>query len=116
MQSFSAAFFTFITSTLAIIWSSWLKWRIDAKKPTDQVYLLSGLEVILLKSPSPVKPWPVWATVRVRPPPLFALLLRTWLNLFVPLGLTLIGPVIVNILCFHVFLEPSGLPMAIVVS
>lgn len=35
---------------------------------------------------------------------------------FVPLGLTLIGPVIVNILCFHVFLEPSGLPMAIVVS
>jgi len=36
--------------------------------------------------------------------------------LFVPLGLTLIGPVIVNILCFHVFLEPSELPMAIVVS
>ena len=35
---------------------------------------------------------------------------------FVPLGLTLVGPVIVNILCFHVFLEPSGLPMAIVVS
>jgi uncharacterized membrane protein YphA (DoxX/SURF4 family) len=35
---------------------------------------------------------------------------------FVPLGLTLLGPVIVNILCFHVFLEPSGLPMAIVVS
>ena len=35
---------------------------------------------------------------------------------FVPLGLTLLGPVIVNILCVHVFLEPSGLPMAIVVS
>ena len=35
---------------------------------------------------------------------------------FVPFGLTLIGPVIVNILCFHVFLEPSELPMAIVVS
>jgi len=34
----------------------------------------------------------------------------------VPLGLTLLGPVIVNILCFHVFLEPSGLPLAIVVS
>jgi uncharacterized membrane protein YphA (DoxX/SURF4 family) len=34
----------------------------------------------------------------------------------VPLGLTLLGPVIVNILCVHVFLEPSGLPMAIVVS
>jgi uncharacterized membrane protein YphA (DoxX/SURF4 family) len=35
---------------------------------------------------------------------------------FVPLALTLLGPVIVNILCVHVFLEPSGLPMAIVVS
>src|SRR5438874_12596441 len=35
---------------------------------------------------------------------------------FVPLGLTLLGPVIVNILLFHVFLEPSGLPMAIVVA
>ena len=35
---------------------------------------------------------------------------------FVPLGLTLLGPVIVNILCVHVFLEPSGLPMAILVS
>ena len=35
---------------------------------------------------------------------------------FVPLGLTLVGPVIVNILFFHLFLEPSGLPLAIVVS
>jgi putative oxidoreductase len=35
---------------------------------------------------------------------------------FVPLGLTLLGPVIVNILLFHIFLDPSGLPMAIVVS
>src|SRR5205085_5166206 len=32
----------------------------------------------------------------------------------VPLGLTLLGPIIVNILCFHLFLEPSGLPVAIV--
>jgi uncharacterized membrane protein YphA (DoxX/SURF4 family) len=35
---------------------------------------------------------------------------------FVPLGLTLVGPVIVNIMFFHIFLEPSGLPLAIVVS
>ena len=34
----------------------------------------------------------------------------------VPLGLTLLGPVIVNILCFHIFLDPSGLPLAIVVA
>src|SRR5437016_8887019 len=33
----------------------------------------------------------------------------------VPLGLTLLGPVIVNILCFHVLMAPAGLPMAIVV-
>ena len=35
---------------------------------------------------------------------------------FVALGLTLLGPVIVNIVLFHIFLEHDGLPMAIVVS
>src|SRR5881397_3413702 len=35
---------------------------------------------------------------------------------YVPLGLTLLGPVIVNILLYHIFLEPSGLPLALVVS
>jgi uncharacterized membrane protein YphA (DoxX/SURF4 family) len=35
---------------------------------------------------------------------------------FAPLGLTLLGPVVVNILLFHIFLEPTGLPMAIVFS
>ncbi|CAN5557573.1 hypothetical protein BH09VER1_BH09VER1_38340 [soil metagenome] len=35
---------------------------------------------------------------------------------FVPLGLTLVGPVIVNILFFHIFLAPSGLPMGLVVA
>jgi hypothetical protein len=33
-----------------------------------------------------------------------------------PLALALLGPVIINILCFHAFMAPSGLPMAIVVS
>jgi len=33
-----------------------------------------------------------------------------------PLGLTVVGPVIVNILCFHLLMAPAGLPMAIVVS
>jgi putative oxidoreductase len=37
-------------------------------------------------------------------------------NLYVPLALTLLGPVIVNILCFHVFMEPGGLPQALVVT
>jgi putative oxidoreductase len=34
----------------------------------------------------------------------------------VPLGLTLLGPVIVNILCFHSLMDPAGLPMALVVA
>ncbi|MEY2491179.1 MAG: putative oxidoreductase [Verrucomicrobiota bacterium] len=35
---------------------------------------------------------------------------------FVPLGLTLLGPVIVNIVFYHIFLDPSGLPIAIVIT
>jgi uncharacterized membrane protein YphA (DoxX/SURF4 family) len=31
---------------------------------------------------------------------------------YTPLGLTLVGPVIMNILFFHAFLDPSGLPLA----
>jgi uncharacterized membrane protein YphA (DoxX/SURF4 family) len=34
----------------------------------------------------------------------------------VPLGLTLLGPVIVNILFYDIFLDPSGLPLGIVVA
>ena len=36
-------------------------------------------------------------------------------NRFVPLALTLLGPVIVNIFFFHAFMDPSGLPRAAVV-
>jgi uncharacterized membrane protein YphA (DoxX/SURF4 family) len=36
-------------------------------------------------------------------------------NRFVPLALILLGPVIVNIFFFHLFMAPSGLPLAIVV-
>jgi len=35
---------------------------------------------------------------------------------FVPLGLVLLAPVIVNIDLVHILLDPSGLPMAIVIS
>jgi len=35
---------------------------------------------------------------------------------FVPLGLLVLCPIIVNIVLFHVFLNPSGYQMAIVVS
>ena len=35
---------------------------------------------------------------------------------FVPLGLTLLGPVIVNIVLYHIFLDQSGLLMACAIS
>jgi putative oxidoreductase len=35
---------------------------------------------------------------------------------WIPLGLMLLGPVIVNIDCFHILMAPAGLPMAFVVS
>jgi uncharacterized membrane protein YphA (DoxX/SURF4 family) len=37
-------------------------------------------------------------------------------NRYVPLALVLLGPVIVNIICYHVFLNPSGAAMAAVVT
>lgn len=38
------------------------------------------------------------------------------INRYVPLALTLLGPVIVNILCFHIFMAPAGLPLALLVT
>ena len=37
-------------------------------------------------------------------------------NRYVPLALVLLGPVIVNIICYHVFLNPMGWPLALVVT
>ena len=37
-------------------------------------------------------------------------------NRFIPLALVLLGPVIVNIICFHVFMNPSGAPPAAVAT
>src|SRR5882762_9698815 len=37
-------------------------------------------------------------------------------NRFVPLALVLLGPVIVNILLYHLFLNPSGIALAVVVT
>jgi uncharacterized membrane protein YphA (DoxX/SURF4 family) len=36
-------------------------------------------------------------------------------NRYVPLALVLLGPVIVNIFLFHLLMNPSGLPLAILV-
>jgi putative oxidoreductase len=37
-------------------------------------------------------------------------------NRFVPLALVLLGPVLVNILMFHVLMAPSGLPVALITT
>jgi putative oxidoreductase len=37
-------------------------------------------------------------------------------NRYVPLALVLLGPVIVNILNFHIFMAPGGLPLAVIVT
>jgi len=36
-------------------------------------------------------------------------------GVFVPLGLAILAPVIVNIFFFHLHLDPSGLPLALIV-
>lgn len=35
---------------------------------------------------------------------------------YVPLGLTLLGPIVVNIVLYHIFMEPAGLAIAGVVA
>jgi putative oxidoreductase len=37
-------------------------------------------------------------------------------NRYVPLGSTILGAVVFNILCFHIFMAPAGLPLALVVT
>jgi putative oxidoreductase len=37
-------------------------------------------------------------------------------NRYVPLALAILGPVIVNILSFHIILQHTGLPMAVFVA
>ncbi len=37
------------------------------------------------------------------------------LNRYVPLALVLLGPVIVNIVLFHLLMDPSGLPVASII-
>jgi putative oxidoreductase len=37
-------------------------------------------------------------------------------NRYVPLALAVLAPVIVNILCFHALMAPSGLPLALFVA
>jgi putative oxidoreductase len=37
-------------------------------------------------------------------------------NRYVPLALTILGAIVFNILCIHIFMAPAGLPLALVVA
>jgi putative oxidoreductase len=37
-------------------------------------------------------------------------------NRYVPLALTILGPIIFNIVCIHAFMAPDGLPLAVFVT
>ena len=37
-------------------------------------------------------------------------------NRYVPLALTLLAPILVNIVCFHAFMAPEGLPLPLILT
>jgi uncharacterized membrane protein YphA (DoxX/SURF4 family) len=91
------------------------------------IFFVFGLNGFLNFIPPPRTPMPEGAIAFIgalmRTGYLFRLIMGTQLivgillllNLFVPLALALIAPIIVGIITFHIFLAPSGLLMAAVV-
>src|SRR5215471_10853760 len=86
-------------------------------------FLVFGLNGFLHFMPEPKQQLPEFAVALMKTGYMFPLVMGTQLlvgvllllNIFVPLALALIAPVIVGIVTFHIFLAPSTLPMAIVV-
>lgn len=91
------------------------------------LFFVSGLNGFLNFLPQPSAPLPAGATAfagaLLNTGYMFPLIMGTQLlvgalllvNRFVPLALALLAPFIVNSIAFHVFLEPSGRPMAFIV-
>ena len=89
------------------------------------VFFVFGLEGFLHFMPQPTEPPPEAAMslgmALIKSGYLFQLIKGTEVavgaallaNRFVPLALVVIAPVIVNIVAFHAFLEPSGLAIAL---
>ena len=86
------------------------------------VFFITGLNGFLDFLPKPGK-LPEFAEALAKTGYMMPLIMGTQLlvavlllvNRFVPLALVLIAPVVVNIVALHVFLEPAGLAIAIVV-
>ncbi len=81
------------------------------------VFGLNGFLHFIPQPPMPPSDMTTFATLLDRSHymwPVFALQLLGGVLLligrFVPLGLTLLGPVLVNILIFHIVFQPAGLP------
>lgn len=91
------------------------------------LFLVTGLNGFLDFLPHPTTPIPegalAFTAAMLSTGYLFPLVMGTQLvsgallllNRWVPLGLTLLAPVVVNILAFHLFLAPTGLGLALVV-
>ena len=92
------------------------------------VFFVSGLDGFLHFLPQPTQPPSegamAFAVALIKSGYMFPLIKGTEVlvgalllsNRFVPLALALIAPVIVNIVAFHAFLEPSGLTIAVAVA
>lgn len=89
------------------------------------IFVVTGLNGFLNFLPQPKAPMPQaamdFAMAMMKTGYLFKLVMLTQLvsgalllaNRLVPLALALLAPVVVNIICFHVFLKAPGLPMAL---
>ena len=96
-----------------------------SRLPLGLVFFVFGLNGFLnfIKTPFPMGLAGQFVTVLVQSHYLYviaavqviggALLL---VNRYVPLALTILGPVLVNILCYHSFLYRAGLPIALLVA
>jgi uncharacterized membrane protein YphA (DoxX/SURF4 family) len=90
------------------------------------VFFVFGLDGLVHFMPQPTGPFPekamAFGNAMMQTGYLFQLLKGTEVlagalllsNRFVPLALVLLAPVLVNILAFHLFLEPAGAPLAVV--
>jgi hypothetical protein len=89
------------------------------------VFLVFGLNIYLQFMPAPPMPGPlgqylgaltvthyIWFIGVFQVVPAILLLM----NRYVPLGLALLAPVIVNIDLIHMLMAPSGLPLAAIIS
>jgi hypothetical protein len=102
--------------------------RTAARTLLGLVFFVFGLDYFLHFFPQPTGPMPEGAMAfggaLMKTGYMFPLIKGTEVavgalllsNRFVPLALALIAPVIVNIVAFHAFLEPSGLVIAIAVA